>query len=169
MKDENEVFAKDFVEILVNNASKYYIEYKSRKASKNYQLINRLTDSVRGMLYGNIESYATTNDLNVNPLRQIVRTGSQRIQVNAQANTALYTELLKQLGVSQITLQKETPLVQIIDQPVLPLKKEKKGKLLTGIIFSILGTFLVTTYLLLSRWVKSTMNTNEVAIDVSVS
>jgi LPS O-antigen subunit length determinant protein (WzzB/FepE family) len=155
MKDLNEQFSKEFVETLVDNATRYYVNYKSGKARKNYQLVSRLTDSVKGLLYGNIESYAATSDLNVNPLRQIVRTGGQKIQVNAQANTALYTELLKQLGLAQITLQRETPLVQVIDNPVLPLKNEKKSRLMTGILFAFIGFLITSGLLLLLRWIKS--------------
>lgn len=160
MKDVNEVYAKDFVEQLVKIASNYFIEYKSQKARKNLQLVTRLTDSVKGLLYGNIENYASSNDLNVNPLRQVVRTVSQKIQVNAQANTALYTELLKQLGLAQLTVQKETPLIQIIDKPMLPLKKEKPGRLLTGIIFAFLGGALSAAFLLLRRWIKDEFASN---------
>lgn len=52
---------------------------------------------------------------------------------------------------SQITLQKETPLIQIIDEPVLPLKKEKLGRLKTGVISSFLGVFFVSVFLLVRR------------------
>ncbi len=152
MTDVNEVYAKDFVEELVKIASNYFIDYKSQKARKNLQLVARLTDSVKGLLYGNIENYAASNDLNVNPLRQITRTGGQKIQVNAQANTALYTELLKQLGLAQLTVQKETPLIQIIDSPILPLKKEKPGRLMMGIIFGFLGGVFIAGLLILKHW-----------------
>ncbi|MDB5193233.1 MAG: lipopolysaccharide biosynthesis protein, partial [Segetibacter sp.] len=158
MRDSDELFAKEFVERLMENASGYYIDYKSKKSRKNFDLIYRLTDSVRGLLYGNIERYASTADLNINPLRQVAKTGSQKIQMNAQANTALYTELLKQLGLAQISLQKETPLIQVIDQPILPLKKKKPGRLLTGIIFAFVGGIACIVFLLIIKWIKDSDN-----------
>lgn len=160
MKDVNELFARQFVEQLVKIASDYFIDYKSQKARKNLELVSRLTDSVKGLLYGNIENYASSSDLNVNPLRQVLRTGGQKIQVNAQANTALYTELLKQLGLAQLAVQKETPLIQIIDRPILPLKKEKPGRLLTGIIFAFLGGLFTAVFLLLKRWLNQEFASN---------
>lgn len=155
MKDVNELYAKDFIETLVKNATNYFVDYKSQKARKNLQLIAHLTDSVKGLLYGNIENYASSTDLNVNPLRQVVRTGGQKIQVNAQANTALYTELLKQLGLAQLTVQKETPLIQIIDSPMLPLKKEKPGRLMMGIVFAFLGGIFTIFMLIIRKWLKT--------------
>ncbi len=152
MQDNNETFAKNFVELLAKNAIEYYVEYKSSKARKNFNLINKQTDSIRTLLYGNIENIAATNDLNVNPVRQQVRTGSQKIQVNATANAALYTELLKQLGFAQISVQRETPLIQIIDKPVMPLLKEKPGRFFTGILFAFVGGLAIVFLIVVAKW-----------------
>jgi hypothetical protein len=40
----------------------------------------------------------------------------------------LLTELVKQSELAKVTLRKETPLIQIIDRPILPLAKERFGK-----------------------------------------
>jgi uncharacterized protein involved in exopolysaccharide biosynthesis len=94
-KDKNELFAKDFALLLTSKAVDYYVEFKSRKSRKNFELLNSQCDSIRNLLYGNIEQIAVNNDINVNPLKQAGKTGSQKVQVNATANSALYTELLK--------------------------------------------------------------------------
>jgi hypothetical protein len=44
-----------------------------------------------------------------------------------QANTGYSDRVGKTIGIS-VTLRKETPLIQIIDRPILPWKKEKFGK-----------------------------------------
>lgn len=140
--DHDELFAKIFVEELVNNVINYYTDYKIKKTKQNVAILQRQTDSVRNLINGNIVDIAVSSDLNVNPTRQIVRTGIQRKQVDAQVNGALYTELVKNLELSKMGLRKETPLIQIIDTPMLPLQKKKLGRLLTGIIFAGLGFFL---------------------------
>lgn len=152
MSDNDEVFAKNFIEVLVKTSINYYVDYKSQKARKNYDLLAKQVDSVKGLLFGNIETIAETNDLNVNPIRQKVRTSSQKTQVNAQANTALYTELTRQFGLAQVALQRETPLIQIIDSPVLPLEKKKLGRLMGGIMFAFVGGFLYILFLIIIRW-----------------
>lgn len=125
LKNEDELFAKTFVEQLVNNVIQYYTDYKIKKTRQNVAILQRQTDSVRNLVNGNIVDIAVSNDLNVNPTRQILRTGIQRKQVDAQVNGALYTELVKNLELSKLTLRKETPLIQIIDTPMLPLEKRK--------------------------------------------
>jgi capsule polysaccharide export protein KpsE/RkpR len=151
MKDVNEDFSKLFVETLVNNTVKYYADYKTKRAQRNYDLIKHQVDSIKRSLLGNIETIAETNDLNVNPIKQKVRASSQKTQVDASANAALYQELLKQMGLAQITLNRETPLIQIIDKPVLPLLNEKPSRLITGIVFAIIGGFLISIFIILSN------------------
>jgi LPS O-antigen subunit length determinant protein (WzzB/FepE family) len=155
MKDSDELFCKMFIEQLVTTGIQYYVDYRSKKTKENVQILQRQTDSVRSILTGNIVSVAESSDLNVNPIRQIVRANVQRKQVDVQANSALYAELVKNLELAKITLRKETPLVQIIDTPVLPLEKKKPGRALTGILFSIIGGILCVMYLVVSRWYKS--------------
>ncbi len=156
MTDLDMVFAKRFVEKLADNAIKFYTEYKTQKNLSNVQILQRQTDSVKAMLFGGISDVASINDLNVNPIKQSLRTSGQKKQVDLQVNSALYTELLKNLELSKLNLRKETPLIQIIDTPKLPLKNEKKGRLFTGIIFAFFGGIFCSAYLLMKRWVKET-------------
>ena len=55
----------------------------------------------------------------------------------------LYGELVKNLEFAKLTLVREEPLVQIIDQPILPLPKERLGKLKSiitgGMLFGVLS------------------------------
>lgn len=154
MKDENESFSKNFIELLATNAIEYFVSYRVKKSKANVDILQQQTDSVRGVLFGGITSVAQTSDLNINPNRQIVRSQNQKKQVDVQAATAVYSELLKNLELSKINLMKETPLIQIIDYPVMPLKKEKLGRLLTGIICSAVAFVFIIFYLSIRRWIK---------------
>jgi hypothetical protein len=154
IKGEDELFCKLFIEQLVSNGVQYYLDYRSKKMRENVEILQRQTDSVRSTLTGNIVSIAQSTDLNINPIRQVVRTNVQRKQVDVQTNSALYTELVKNLELSKITLRKETPLVVIIDKPVLPLEKDKPSKKLMGVFFGIAGGILSIIYLITRRWWK---------------
>jgi uncharacterized protein involved in exopolysaccharide biosynthesis len=155
MKSTNELFAKTFLEQLVNKGIEYFVEYKSKKSRENVAILQRQTDSVEHLLTGNIVSVAASSDLNVNPIRQIVRANVQRKQVDVQVTSQVYGELLKQLELSKISLRKETPLIQIIDRPLLPLEKEKMGRLKGAILFGFAGVFLFVAILLLRRVLSS--------------
>lgn len=153
----DELFAKYFCEALARQVSDFYILTKSKKARINMSILQRQTDSIRRELNGAITGVAVANDntFNLNPALNVRRAPSARRQVDVQANTAILTELVKQSELAKVTLRKETPLIQIIDSPILPLKKEKFGKA-KGIIFGgFLGGFLVLLFIVIRRFLKS--------------
>lgn len=147
MQDNDEFFAKVFLDNLASNALTFYVNYKSAKARQNVEILQKQADSVRRILFGNIEQVAVGNDLNINPLRQVVKTGVQRRQIDVQVSGAVYTELVKNLELSKITLQRETPFIQIIDAPKFPLEKKKPGRLKTGVVTGILFGFMGVIFL----------------------
>src|SRR5690606_27420794 len=88
---------------------------------------------------------------------QVLRTPVQRSQFSAEANRAILMELIKNLEMAKMALRKETPLIQVIDYPVLPLKKEKLGKLNGVILGGFLFVFLTVLCLLVSKIYKEIM------------
>ena len=140
----NELFSKYFCEALAKEVSDFYVDTKSKKSRENMLILERQTDSIRRELNGAITGVAVANDntFNLNPALNVRRAPSARRQVDVQANTVILTELVKQSELAKVTLRKETPLIQIIDKPILPLNKEKFGKLKGilsgGLLFSFL-------------------------------
>jgi hypothetical protein len=145
----NELFSKFFTEALVKEVSDFYIETKSRKSRENMLILERQTDSIRRELNAAITGVAVANDntFGLNPAMNVRRAPSARRQVDVQANTAILTELVKQSELAKVTLRKETPLIQIVDRPILPLKKEKFGKLKGIVLGGFLAVFLTVLVL----------------------
>jgi hypothetical protein len=156
MSSTNEMFAKYFTEALAKQVSDFYITTKSKKARMNMDILERQTDSIRGELNGAITGVAVANDntFNLNPALNVRRAPSARRQVDVQANTAILTELVKQTEMAKVTLRKETPLIQVIDRPILPLKKERFGKGIGMVLGGFLGGFLVVLGLILRRLLR---------------
>ena len=150
---ENELFSKIFCESIAKETSDFYIENKSKKAKINVDVLQKQVDSVKNALNGAITgiAYETDNVYNMNPALNIKGAPSKRMQVDVQANTAILTNLVVQLELAKITLRKETPLIQLIDRPILPLEKEKFGKLKSIILGGFLAGFLYVLYLIFGR------------------
>ncbi len=153
MTSTDELFAKYFCEALAKQVSDFYVSSKSKKARMNMDILERQTDSIRRELNGAITGVAVANDntFNLNPALNVRRAPSARRQVDVQANTAILTELVKQTEMAKVTLRKETPLIQIIDKPILPLKKEMLGKGKGIVIGGFLAGFLVVLGLIVRR------------------
>jgi len=149
VKATDERFAKYFAEALVAQVSRFYVDTKTQKSAKNVAILQHQADSVRQRLNAAIGGVAMANDANpnLNPTMQVLRVPSQQRQVDVQANTAILTELVKNLELAKLALRRETPLIQVIDKPILPLKVDKVGKFKGLVLGGILFGFLITLYL----------------------
>lgn len=156
LKGTNEYFAQQFTLALTKTVTDFYIETKSKRAKENMDILVRQTDSIRAELNGAITGVAVANDntFGLNPALNVKRVPSARRQVDVQANTAILTEIVKQAELAKVTLRKETPLIQIIDQPILPLPKEKFGKVKGILLGGILAGFLTVLGLIVRRIFK---------------
>jgi uncharacterized protein involved in exopolysaccharide biosynthesis len=153
VKSENEAFAKAFSETLAKQVSDFYVDTKSKKARMNMAILQKQTDSIRAELNGAITGVAVANDntFMLNPALNVNRAPSAKRQVDVQANTAILTELIKQVELAKVTLRKETPLIQVIDRPILPLPIEKFGKAKGIVLGGILSGFLTFLYLIIRK------------------
>jgi uncharacterized protein involved in exopolysaccharide biosynthesis len=153
VKTESELFSKLFCEQLLKETSDFYIETKSKKSRLNVDILQHQADSIRAELNSAITGVATASDnvYNLNPALNVKRTPSTRRQVDVQANTAILTQLVAQLELSKISLRKETPLVQLIDRPILPLEKDKVGRLKSLVLGGFLAGFLTVLYLVFGK------------------
>jgi uncharacterized protein involved in exopolysaccharide biosynthesis len=156
VKSENEAFAKAFSETLAKQVSDFYVDTKSKKARMNMAILQKQTDSIRAELNGAITGVAVANDntFMLNPALNVNRAPSAKRQVDVQANTAILTELVKQTELAKVTLRKETPLIQVIDRPILPLPEDKFG-IVKGIIFGgVLAGLLIAFFLVFKRIIQ---------------
>jgi uncharacterized protein involved in exopolysaccharide biosynthesis len=153
VKTESELFSKLFCEQLLKETSDFYIETKSKKSRLNVDILQHQADSIRAELNSAITGVATASDnvYNLNPALNVKRTPSTRRQVDVQANTAILTQLVAQLELSKVSLRKETPLVQLIDRPILPLEKDKVGRFKSLVLGGFLGGFLTVLYLVFGQ------------------
>jgi hypothetical protein len=77
----------------------------------------------------------------LNPALNVRRTPSAKRQIDVQANTAILTEIVKQLALAKVTFRKETPLIQVIDALFCLWRKrfgKAKGILMGGFLAGFL-------------------------------
>ncbi len=166
---ENEKFSKLFAETLARVASDFYIDTRSKKAKLNVAILERQTDSIKKELNNAISGVAVANDnnYNLNPALNIKRVSSVRRQIDVQANTAILTELVKNLELARVNLRKETPLIQIVDLPILPLKNDKPSKFSYMILGAFLGGFIsILVFIIFFGWKKIKNNLNKIETSV---
>jgi uncharacterized protein involved in exopolysaccharide biosynthesis len=154
MKYKNELFAKYFLEALAKVVSDDYYEIKTKKSKINMLFLQRQTDSVRVELYNAINGKEVEKNDNLNQEININRSSYKKQQVDIDINTKVLTEFIKQLEISKVAVRKDTPLIQIIDRPILPLPKEYLGKTNGILLGAFLAGFLIVFGLIVKRIIK---------------
>lgn len=153
VNSNDEIFSKIFCENIAQETSNFYIQTKSKKARINVYVLQKQVDSVRTELNQSVTSVASETDFvyNLNPAFNIKGTPSKKRQIDVQANTAILTNLVVQLELAKINLRKETPLIQIIDLPILPLEKNEFSIILNLLIGALLASFITIIYFLIKK------------------
>jgi hypothetical protein len=136
VKAVDELFAKALTESMVNTVNKFYIQTKTKGSLQAVELLQHQADSLRHALNSSLSGTAAAADYNPNPnpALQVLRVPAQRKQIDVQTSSVIYGEVVKNLAIARSSLQGSTPLIQIIDSPVLPLPKEAIGRFKAGLI-----------------------------------
>jgi len=141
---------------VLNETSQYFIETRTKVSANSVQLLKHEADSLGEVLNRTFSSTAVMNDrtYNLNPSITVQRSGSIFNQAKASAFAGAYTEVMRNLEIAKINLQKETPLYRIIDEPELPLYATAPS-MFRQIIYSATAAFiLMGVILVLIRFYK---------------
>jgi hypothetical protein len=164
VSSKDEPFSKVFNETLVENVNGFYFETKTKKTAENVSILQSQADSVRSILDESILAYASSTDRvpNPNPILQSATVEARKRQVDVQASTAVYSEIVKNLEIAKVNHRNNSPLIQIIDSPRFPLKRSEikplKGMVFGGAIVFILALF----YLFIRQLYRLHIQTDEV-------
>ena len=149
ISSKDELFAKVFNERLVEKVNAFYFETKTKKTGENLAILQTQADSIRVILDENLTAYASASDRvpNVNPLLSAATVESRKRQIDVQATGAVYQEIVKNLEIAKVNHRNNSPLIQIIDQPRLPLKRSEI-RLVKGMVLGAFGIGFLTLLML---------------------
>jgi hypothetical protein len=150
---KNQLFSRFFPESLINVVGKYYIDTKTKKSEKNINILKFQLDSVRNALNLSLVGAASVNDniFGLNPAMNVKRVPFAKNQIDVQVNTAILAELVKNLELAKLELLNQTPLIEVIDSPTLPLLIDKLKAITAFVLGAFLMCFFTCIYFLLSR------------------
>lgn len=140
VSSKDEKFAKVFNERLVENVNTFYYETKTKKTAENLQILQHQADSVRRILDENLLQYAAFADRipNANPLMQTGTVEGRKRQIDIQATSAIYAEVVKNLEIAKVNHRNNSPLIQLVDEARYPIPRSElklsKGVVLGGLI-----------------------------------
>jgi hypothetical protein len=155
LKHPNENFAFLFNQFLIQEATDLYIELKVGKMRRSVKVLQSRVDSVQRAMDGTMLSAAVSMDQSLGIVSMAPRVSTTKKQMEAQMLGTMFAELTKNLELTKFTLEREEPVIQIVDAPMMPLLKEGKGRVKFTVIGGFLAGFLMLGYLFGKRFLDA--------------
>ncbi len=147
----SELLSKYFNEQLVKSVINFYVDRITEKGRRNVDIIQRRVDSVAGALRDAELTLARWKDASNQLVKAQGMIAEIKLRRNVEVNNSMYIEGVKQLEISKFTLLDQTPFLQVIDQPFLPLATKGKLAPIKGVIIGfIVGCLLAGIFV----WIK---------------
>ena len=155
---KNELFAKLFSESLIYEMSRMYISYQTKQSSNTIEFLQNRADSVFLELQDSEQEFARIKDINQRIIKASGRLKELQLMRNVEVLNTMYLELVKNLEISKMTLLNQTPIIQVIDKPILPLENTKMSIALVMMISFILSMIVSILYIVLRKLVNDSLN-----------
>lgn len=164
VKSPDELFSLVFSEKLIETVNNFYVATKTKKSLQTLRILDKQADSLRRILTKSMSGAAIATDAypNANPAMSVLNVEAQKRNIDVQATTSLYSGVVTSLETTKMELRKETPLIQIIDRPMLPLSKEVPDVRKAIILGAIISSAIVSILILLHLFYKKLMFNEQV-------
>lgn len=156
--DTNEQWAYLMSLQLIEKAKAMYSDLKTGKTARTLTVLETRVDSVKRALDGLMGAAAVEADQNQSLVLMRARVPVAKKQMQIQLLTAMYGELVKNLELTRFTLEREEPVIQIIDAPNMPLENRGKGRVVLSVTIGVLLMLLSSSALIFQLWWRSNLN-----------
>lgn len=155
---EKESISLHFTNELFDVLSSFYLDKSIEKQLATYKNAKSKTDSVATMLANAEYSLAAFQQKNRNLSLETAKLQEQRLARAVLRLSTVYAEALKITEQTKFALDNATPFVQVIDRPLIPLKKVRKSKIKAVLLGVSLGIFISVLYIISRKIVRDAIN-----------
>lgn len=155
VKDANEQWAYLFSKALVKNAIDLYLEIKVGKLMRTELELTQKKDSIRGLLDGSLTTLAFETDMNSHTPLMRHKTNQAKKQIDVEVLKTMYANVIQNLEMTKFQRAQEEPIIEIIDEPILPLHMDSIGSIKGIFIGVFLLCFLFFLIILIMRFLNS--------------
>lgn len=154
----SEMLAKIYCEKIVQSVVERYITLKTKRQYSTVLKLQFRADSLESLLRQKTISGAklqsSSSTLDINPLYKTrTSVASETTQRDKTLLSTIYASVVQNLELAKFTLNQDTPIIQIVDSPILPLKIEKLSRLKAALI-GLLATSSLTIFVLVYKKIK---------------
>lgn len=149
----SETLSNLFCTRLLTTATNFYIETKTKRLSTNVERLQYKADSLLAALNRKTYSSVDANRLllDANPAYATPVVNAEMTVRDKMIQGTIYADIVKNLEISRTSLIQETPTVQIVDQPELPLPNDKQEWWLLALMGASLLIFIAVVLTIATR------------------
>jgi hypothetical protein len=135
---------------IIDKATEFYVYTKTKSQRTNVERLQARADSIEQLLNNKTYSASAANRilLDANPAFPTANPGIELLQRDKMVLQTIYGEIVKNLEIGRTVLIQETPTFQIVDQPELPLQKNRLKYTKAIVLGSFFSSFILALYLL---------------------
>ena len=156
-KSKEEKFSKLFSENLIDEMSSMYIEYQTKQSTNTIDFLQNRADSVFNELEKAEEEFARVKDINQRIIKASGRLKELQLMRSVEVLSTMYLELVKNIEISKLTLLNQTPIIQVIDRPTLPLEDTKLSTFLVFFISFVLSFIISVFYFVFRKMIVDSL------------
>ncbi len=153
---EDEKLTKIYCDRIVKVAVDRYINIKTQRQKTTVDKLQARVDSISNLLSKKTASSAalqtSSSTMDINPLFKTGTTVAVETTMRDKTMLAtIFASVVQNLEIAKFTLSQETPVIQIVDESIFPLSKNKVSRLKKAIEISLLFGFVFVIILFLKK------------------
>lgn len=151
LNTRDELLSQTIALRMIKKAADQYIETKTRRLRSNVERLQTKADSIAALLNNRTVRAAEKDIINQNP-SYVTTTVDVEISTREKSMlNVIYADLNKSIDLTRTALIQETPTIEIIDTPDLPLKKTEVKWYFAAALGLIIG---IVLYVFASLWFR---------------
>jgi uncharacterized protein involved in exopolysaccharide biosynthesis len=126
----------------MNFLTNYITNYRTEKAKRDLDFLAERLDAAKGKYYNNQAKKAQYSDQNQLSMMKLQTADLQRERIESEykISSTFYNTLLQKYEEAKLKLQQETPVIKVLEPPVVPNKRSEPKRAVIVILATFLGS-----------------------------
>ncbi len=142
VEDQDPLIAATVADSVQTHLQRTITDYRTKKAKTDLEYIEELYQEAQQQYNKASRDYARFVDANQNLLLQSYRQKEEELENELQLKYAIYQQVVEQMQLAKAKVQERTPAFTFIQRASVPIKHSSRPKIVTLIIWMILGFML---------------------------
>ncbi len=142
----DEAFVFDLSKALISNTEEAFLDWKKKKSLSAVDAFQVKVDSLETAIDATLRRLGEYEDQNNSLVSSVDKMKRMRLTIDLEALKVAYGEYIKGLEMSKAELMNLEPPFKYFDAPTYPLYKEEGSVVLSGLLGSVITSFLLVLF-----------------------